>query len=53
LLKKQAEKGVAMFIWFFVSLFGFIAILPLYFLSLEHLKLEEKYGGIKGKKILS
>jgi protein-S-isoprenylcysteine O-methyltransferase Ste14 len=40
-----------MFIWFFVSLFGFIAILPLYFLSLEHLKLEEKYGERKGKKI--
>jgi protein-S-isoprenylcysteine O-methyltransferase Ste14 len=40
-----------MFIWFFVSLFGFIATLPLYFLSLEHLKLEEKYGGRKGKKI--
>lgn len=40
-----------MFIWFFVSLFGFIATLPLYFLSLEYLKLEEKYGRRKGKKI--
>ena len=40
-----------MFIWFFVSLFGFIATLPLYFLSLEHLKLEEKYGERKGEKI--
>jgi protein-S-isoprenylcysteine O-methyltransferase Ste14 len=40
-----------MFIWFFFSLFGFIATLPLYFLSLEHLKLEEKYGRRKGKKI--
>jgi protein-S-isoprenylcysteine O-methyltransferase Ste14 len=40
-----------MYIWFFISLFGFIATLPLYFLSLEHLKLEEKYGGRKGKKI--
>ena len=40
-----------MFIWFFVSLFGFIAILPLYFLSLEHLKLEEKYGGRKAERI--
>jgi protein-S-isoprenylcysteine O-methyltransferase Ste14 len=37
--------------WFFISLFGFIAILPLYFLSLEHLKLREKYGESKGKKI--
>jgi protein-S-isoprenylcysteine O-methyltransferase Ste14 len=40
-----------MFIWFFVSLFGFIATLPLYFLSLEHLKLEERYGERKGEKI--
>jgi protein-S-isoprenylcysteine O-methyltransferase Ste14 len=40
-----------MYILFFISLFGFIAILPLYFLSLEHLKLEEKYGGRKGEKI--
>jgi protein-S-isoprenylcysteine O-methyltransferase Ste14 len=40
-----------MFLWFFVSLFGFIATLPLYFLSLEHLKLEERYGRRRGKKI--
>ena len=33
-----------MYIWFFISLFGFIATLPLYLLSLEHLKLEEKFG---------
>lgn len=40
-----------MYICFFLSLLGFIAILPLYYLSLEHLKLEEKYGKRKGKKI--
>jgi protein-S-isoprenylcysteine O-methyltransferase Ste14 len=40
-----------MYLWFFISLFGFITTLPLYFLSLEHLKLEEKYGGRKGEKI--
>jgi protein-S-isoprenylcysteine O-methyltransferase Ste14 len=40
-----------MHIWFFISLFGFIATLPLYFLSLGHLKLEEKYGRRKWKKI--
>ncbi len=40
-----------MYIWFFISLFGFIATLPLYFLSLEHLKLGAKYGEKKGKKI--
>jgi protein-S-isoprenylcysteine O-methyltransferase Ste14 len=40
-----------MYIWFFISLFGFIAIILPYFLSLEHLKLEEKYGKEKGKNI--
>jgi protein-S-isoprenylcysteine O-methyltransferase Ste14 len=30
---------------------GFIATLPLYFLSLEHLKLEKKYGERKAEKI--
>jgi protein-S-isoprenylcysteine O-methyltransferase Ste14 len=33
------------------SLIGFIATLPLYFLSLEHQKLEKKYGKTKGEKI--
>jgi len=38
-------------ILFYVSLFGFVAIMLPYFLSLEHLKLEEKYGKQQGKKI--
>ena len=38
-------------IWFYISLFGFIAVMLPYFLSLEHLKLEEKYGKQKGKRI--
>lgn len=37
--------------WFYLSLFGFIAIIVPYFLSLEHHKLEEKYGKQKGKQI--
>ena len=40
-----------MYVWFFVSLFGFIAVILPYFLSLEHRKLEEKYGKEKGKSI--
>lgn len=40
-----------MHVWFIISLLGFIAIMLPYFLSLEHLKLEEKYGKEKGKKI--
>ena len=38
-------------IWFLASLLGFIAIIPPYFMSLKHQKLEEKYGKEKGKKI--
>jgi protein-S-isoprenylcysteine O-methyltransferase Ste14 len=38
-------------IWFFISLFGCIATAPLYFLSLEHLKLIEKYGKEKAKNV--
>ena len=38
-------------IWFYISLFGFIAVMLPYFLSLEHLKLEEKHGKQKGKRI--
>lgn len=40
-----------MHIWFYISMFSFIAILLPYFLSLEHQKLEQKYGKNKGKKI--
>ena len=40
-----------MHVWFIISLLGFIAITLPYFLSLEHLKLEEKYGKEKGKKM--
>jgi protein-S-isoprenylcysteine O-methyltransferase Ste14 len=47
----EYKKGVQMYIWFFVSLFGFVAIILPYFLSLEHLKLEENYGAEKGKDI--
>jgi len=38
-------------VWFIISLLGFIAITLPYFLSLEHSKLEERYGKEKGKKI--
>ena len=40
-----------MYILFFISLLGFIVALPLYFSSLEHQKLEKKYGARKAKKI--
>jgi len=38
-------------IWFFVSLLGFIVIIPPYFLSIAHSKLEEKFGKEKGKRV--
>jgi len=40
-----------MYIWFFISVFGAIATIPLHFLSVEHLKLQERYGKEKGTKI--
>jgi protein-S-isoprenylcysteine O-methyltransferase Ste14 len=38
-------------IWFLLSLIGFIAVIPIYFLSIEHSKLRQKYGEQKGKRI--
>ena len=38
-------------IWFFLSLIGFVGVIPPYFLSVEHSKLKEKYGNQKGKRI--
>jgi protein-S-isoprenylcysteine O-methyltransferase Ste14 len=38
-------------IWFYASSFGFVGIVLPYFLSLEHLKLDEKYGKQRGKKL--
>jgi protein-S-isoprenylcysteine O-methyltransferase Ste14 len=36
---------------FFVCILGVIAIIPIHFLSVEHLKLEKKYGRDKGRRI--
>ena len=40
-----------MYIWFFICVLGAIATIPLHFLSVEHLKLQERYGKEKGTKI--
>jgi len=40
-----------LYIWFYVSLIGYIGTMLPYFLSLEHVKLEKEYGNEKGKKI--
>ncbi|MDH5448211.1 MAG: isoprenylcysteine carboxylmethyltransferase family protein [Candidatus Bathyarchaeota archaeon] len=40
-----------MCIWFLISILGAIATIPLHFLSVEHLKLQERYGKGKGTKI--
>jgi len=37
--------------WFIASLLGMIAVIPIHFLSVEHTKLEQKYGTEKGRKI--
>jgi len=38
-------------IWFFICVLGAIAMIPLHFRSVEHLKLQEKYGREKGIRI--
>lgn len=40
-----------MYIWFFISILGAIAIILLHFLSVEHLKLQKRYGTEKGTRI--
>ncbi|TFG32394.1 isoprenylcysteine carboxylmethyltransferase family protein [Candidatus Thorarchaeota archaeon] len=40
-----------MSIWFSISLLGILAVIPFHFLSVEHSKLEGKYGADKGEKI--
>ncbi len=40
-----------MSLWFWISVLAEIAILPLYFWSLEHKKLQQKFGIVKGTKI--
>ncbi len=40
-----------MYIWFFISVSGLIVIIPLHFLSVEHLELQKRYGREKGTKI--
>nr|MDO8044153.1 isoprenylcysteine carboxylmethyltransferase family protein [Candidatus Baldrarchaeota archaeon] len=40
-----------MYIWFFTCIMGMIAVIPVHFISVEHLKLEEKYGKERGKRI--
>ncbi|MFQ6074020.1 MAG: methyltransferase family protein [Candidatus Bathyarchaeia archaeon] len=40
-----------MYIWFFICVLGVIASIPLHFLSVEHMKLQERYGKEKGTKI--
>jgi protein-S-isoprenylcysteine O-methyltransferase Ste14 len=40
-----------LYIWFWISVLGIILILPIYFLSLEHIKLQKKFGEEKGRKL--
>ena len=37
--------------WFFICVLGAIAVVPAHFLSVEHLKLQGRYGKKKGTKI--
>ena len=37
--------------WFFISVIGAMGVVPVHFLSVEHLKLQNKYGKNKGNRI--
>lgn len=37
--------------WFFLSMMGLILVIPIHFLSVEHSRLDSKYGQEKGLKI--
>ena len=37
--------------WFFICVFGAITVVPVHFLSVEHVKLQGRYGNKKGTKI--
>ena len=39
------------YIWFIISILGMCSMVPLHFLSVEHLKFQVKYGKDKGNKI--
>ncbi|MHA1913449.1 MAG: methyltransferase family protein [Promethearchaeota archaeon] len=40
-----------MYTFFIISVIGIVVIIPIYFLSLEHSKFQEKYGKEKGLKV--
>jgi len=40
-----------MSIWFIISILGMCAMVPLHFISVEHIKLQKNYGKEKGTKI--
>ena len=40
-----------MSVWFIISLLGTLGVVPIHFLSVEHSRLEEKYGADKGEQI--
>lgn len=40
-----------MYIWFLICVLGMVVVIPLHFLSVEHLKLQRLYGPDKGKRV--
>ena len=40
-----------MSLWFFFSVLGVVAVVPIHFLSVNHIRLEERYGKEKGTRI--
>ena len=40
-----------MSLWFLICVIGTIAVVPIHFLSVEHIKLDRRYGEKQGKKV--
>ncbi len=51
ILREISESVFKMCILFLFNIISLVLIMPLYFLSVEHLKLQEKYGKEKGLQI--
>lgn len=51
LIRIQNNTDIKMYIWFIISILGLIATIPLYFLSVEHVEIQERYGKEKGTKM--
>lgn len=49
--KEARNSLIVLMMWFALSFVGTLVLLPLHYVSVEHQKLEQRYGSQRGKKI--